>query len=94
MNRFILQCRSWFYDCFCQSPAGLLFARPIYEGGYVTVMDVFKQKYGDGATSVLFCLHCLSSILYGAAILTALGIPTVRYSMGSSSFLCISLTVI
>ncbi len=54
--------------------AGLLFARRLHKGGYVSIMDVFQQKYGDSATALLFLIHCVNSALYSAAILTALGV--------------------
>ncbi len=57
----------------CLVPGGLLFARRLYQCGSVSVMDVFSQRYGDSATALLFLIHYLSSLLYCAAILTALG---------------------
>ena len=57
--------------------AGLLFARRLHKGGYVSIMDVFQQKYGDSATALLFLIHCISSLLYCAAILAALGVTFV-----------------
>ena len=54
--------------------AGLFFARRLHKGGYVSIMDVFQQKYGDTATVLLLVLHCINSVLYAAAIHTALGV--------------------
>ncbi len=62
--------------------AGFLFARPLHKGGYVSIMDVFQQKYGDSVTALLLILHCTSSVLYCAAILTAIGMTFVPKDWG------------
>ncbi len=55
------------------APAGLVVAKPIYNGGFLSVADVYRSKYGVIITAILSCLSSLSSLLYCAAVLTALG---------------------
>ena len=56
--------------------AGLLFAKPIYKGGFLCITDVYKDKYGEIMTVLLFCITGLVSLLYCSAVLTTLGEST------------------
>jgi high affinity choline transporter 7 len=66
----------------CQAPlgyaislvvGGLLFARPMRDAGYVTMLDPFQRKYGQRMGGLLFIPALLGEVFWSAAILSALG---------------------
>ncbi|CAF0917153.1 unnamed protein product [Rotaria sordida] len=66
----------------CQAPlgyaislvvGGLLFARPMRNAGYVTMLDPFQRKYGQRMGGLLFIPALLGEVFWSAAILSALG---------------------
>ena len=66
----------------CQAPlgyaislviGGLLFARPMRDAGYVTMLDPFQYKYGQRMGGLLFIPALLGEVFWSAAILAALG---------------------
>ena len=66
----------------CQAPwcyalslvlGGFIFAKPMRERGYHTMLDLFDQRYGKGVTSVLFVPALIGDLFWTAAILSALG---------------------
>ncbi|CAF1365430.1 unnamed protein product [Adineta ricciae] len=66
----------------CQAPlgyaislvvGGLLFAQPMRNAGYVTMLDPFQRKYGQRMGGLLFIPALLGEVFWSAAILSALG---------------------
>ena len=66
----------------CQAPlgyaaslvvGGLLFAQPMRDAGYVTMLDPFQRKYGQRMGGLLFIPALLGEVCWSAAILSALG---------------------
>lgn len=66
----------------CQAPlgyaislvvGGLLFARPMRDAGYVTMLDPFQRKYGQRMGGLLFIPALFGEVFWSAAILSALG---------------------
>ena len=66
----------------CQAPlgyaislvvGGFLFARPMRNAGYVTMLDPFQRKYGQRMGGLLFIPALLGEVFWSAAILSALG---------------------
>ncbi|UJR16366.1 hypothetical protein I4U23_003269 [Adineta vaga] len=66
----------------CQAPigyaislviGGLLFAQPMRDAGYVTMLDPFQRKYGQRMGGLLFIPALLGEVFWSAAILSALG---------------------
>ena len=45
----------------------------MYDRGYTTLLDPFQEKYGSKIGGLLFLPAILGNILWGAAILNALG---------------------
>ena len=54
---------------------GLLFAKPMREKGYVTMLDPFQEKYGPRIGGLLFLPALCGEIFWSASILSALGEP-------------------
>lgn len=66
----------------CQAPigyalslvlGGVLFAKPMREQGYVTMLDPFQIKYGQRVGGLMFFPALLGEVFWSAAILSALG---------------------
>uniref|UniRef100_A0A914I6S1 High-affinity choline transporter 1 n=1 Tax=Globodera rostochiensis TaxID=31243 RepID=A0A914I6S1_GLORO len=66
----------------CQAPigyamslvvGGLLFAKPMRDMGYVTMLDPFQIKYGQRVGGLMFIPALLGEVFWSAAILSALG---------------------
>ncbi|KAI1704732.1 sodium:solute symporter family domain-containing protein [Ditylenchus destructor] len=66
----------------CQAPlgyalalvlGGILFAGPMREAGYVTMLDPFQIKYGQRVGGLMFIPALLGDVCWSAAILSALG---------------------
>ena len=56
---------------------GIFFATKMRSKGYVTMLDPFQHKYGDMMSGLLFIPALLGEVFWSAAILAALGKPTV-----------------
>lgn len=52
---------------------GLFFAKPMHDRGYTTLLDPFQEKYGAKIGGLLVIPALMGDILWGAAILNALG---------------------
>ena len=52
---------------------GLFFAKKMRQGGYVTMLDPYEQKYGKPIAGLLYIPALLSDIFWTASILSALG---------------------
>ncbi|KAL3088861.1 hypothetical protein niasHS_009153 [Heterodera schachtii] len=66
----------------CQAPigyalslvmGGVLFAKPMRDMGYVTMLDPFQIKYGQRVGGLMFIPALLGEVFWSAAILSALG---------------------
>lgn len=85
----------------CQAPlgyaislvvGGLLFARPMRDAGYVTMLDPFQRKYGQRMGGLLFIPALLGEVFWSAAILAALGatISVIFTDMSTTASIIIS----
>ncbi|XP_064202973.1 high-affinity choline transporter 1-like [Anguilla rostrata] len=74
--------------------AGFFFAKPLRGKGYVTMMDPFQLKYGDGLTCTLLIPALIGDLLWVACIMAGLG-GTISMILDFSSFysICISAAV-
>nr|XP_039253872.1 high-affinity choline transporter 1-like [Styela clava] len=67
----------WTLAPFCYSLSvivtGLLFAKKMREGNYLTMLDPFQRKFGKRMGGVLYLPALMGEIMYCAAILSALG---------------------
>lgn len=61
------------YDGFSDIAAGLFFAKPMREAGYITMIDPFQEKLGDWMGALLVLPAVCGEIFWSAAILGALG---------------------
>ena len=52
---------------------GLLFAKPMRERGYATLVDPLEERYGRGVAALLMVPAVLAELFWSAAILVALG---------------------
>ncbi|CAF3234006.1 unnamed protein product [Rotaria socialis] len=89
----------------CQAPlgyaislvvGGLLFARPMRNAGYVTMLDPFQRKYGQRMGGLLFIPALLGEVFWSAAILSALGatISVIFTDVSTVASIIISATVV
>ncbi|CAF1029434.1 unnamed protein product [Rotaria sordida] len=89
----------------CQAPlgyaislvvGGLLFARPMRNAGYVTMLDPFQRKYGQRMGGLLFIPALLGEVFWSAAILSALGatISVIFTDVSTVASIVISATVV
>jgi len=89
----------------CQAPlgyaislvvGGLLFARPMRDAGYVTMLDPFQRKYGQRMGGLLFIPALLGEVFWSAAILAALGatISVIFTDMSTTASIIISAAVV
>lgn len=57
----------------CCFPGGLFFAEPMRERRYVTMMDPFQIKYGNGLSGLLAVAPLMSEIIWVTSTLISLG---------------------
>uniref|UniRef100_A0A8D8QPY3 High-affinity choline transporter 1 n=1 Tax=Cacopsylla melanoneura TaxID=428564 RepID=A0A8D8QPY3_9HEMI len=70
----LLWCQMPFGYSFNLAVGALLFAKPMREAGYITMLDPFQEKYGSRIGGLLFLPAFMGDILILAATLSALGV--------------------
>ena len=55
------------------SAAGIFFAKPMREAGYVTMLDPFAARYGDVTAALIYIPAVMGDLFWSGAILAALG---------------------
>ena len=58
---------------------GLFFAKRMRQGGYVTMLDPYEQKYGKIVAALLYIPAVLSDTFWSSSILAALGKQMVPF---------------
>ena len=54
-----------------------MFAKPMREKCYVTMLDPLQEKYGDLMTGLLLVVVLLAEVMWGATILLSLGMSYI-----------------
>ncbi|TNN24981.1 High affinity choline transporter 1 [Liparis tanakae] len=67
---------------------GLFFAEPMRDKKYVTMMDPFQEKYGNGLTGLLSVVPLMSEIIWVTSTLISLGV-TMSVILDLSYAVCI-----
>uniref|UniRef100_UPI003AAADE3F high affinity choline transporter 1-like n=1 Tax=Centroberyx gerrardi TaxID=166262 RepID=UPI003AAADE3F len=70
---------------------GLFFIKPVRVKNYVTLMDLFQEKYGSTVTAILFIPSFFADIFWVACVLGALG-GTVSVILDISSPLAVAVS--
>ena len=55
------------------STGSLVYAKPMREKKYLTVLDPLQEKFGDVMTGILLLGELFAELMWGASILIALG---------------------
>ena len=68
----------WGYDIYSNkilytNIGGVLFATPMRNAGYITMLDPFQHQFGDRMGGLLFIPALCGEIFWSAGILAALG---------------------
>jgi high affinity choline transporter 7 len=88
----------------CQAPwcyalslviGGLVFARPMRNRGYRTMLDLFEDRHGQRMAGALFIPALIGDLFWTAAILSALGTTlSVLFAVDTSVAVVLSATVV
>ncbi len=88
----------------CQAPwcyalsliiGGLVFARPMRNRGYRTMLDLFEQHHGPRIAAALFVPALIGDLFWTAAILSALGSTLgVLFGIDTTLGVCLSASVV
>ncbi|KAI5702697.1 hypothetical protein M8J75_003151 [Diaphorina citri] len=84
----------------CQAPVGysltlvagaLIFAKPMRDAGYITMLDPFQKTYGRRIGGLLFLPALLGDMLYLSSVLSSLGV-SLKVILGISDYLSVTIS--